>query len=71
MKNKDQLKGEREYWKTMKTGFINKDVDLKEHRDSQSRDNGIIWSTMGLDGTVRFYTNLFALRSYARYVLVF
>ena len=27
-------RGEREYW-NMKTGFVNKDVDLKEDRDSQ------------------------------------
>ena len=32
---KNNHRGKREYWKTMKTRFVNKDVDLKEDRDSQ------------------------------------
>ena len=31
----NNYRGEREYWKTMKTGFVNKNVDLKEDKDSQ------------------------------------
>ena len=31
----NNYRGKREYWKTMKTGFVNKDVDLKEDGDSQ------------------------------------
>ena len=34
-KENNNYRWNREYPKTMKTGFVNKDVDLKEDRDSQ------------------------------------
>ena len=41
----NNYRGKQEYWKTMKTGLVKKDVDLKEGRDSQE--------TMVLYGPVR------------------
>ena len=31
----NNYRGKQEYWKTMKTELVNKDVDLKKDRDSQ------------------------------------
>ena len=51
--------GKREYWKTTETVWGNDEKVLKNAE-----------RCMVLNAHVCFYTNLFALRSYARYVLV-